>query len=146
MFREVQQFRQPWVWLVLGLVFVLTVADFFAEPNLLNALGSVVIIGAVIWLFWVMKLEVETRPEALHIRYAPFYTRAISYSDIESIEVEPYSLRDYWGWGPRYNANKGWAYTVSGQQGVRLELTSGKSLYLGSHKPDELVNAIRAKR
>ena len=146
MFTETQRFRQPWVWLLLGFVFVMASADFIAEPSLINALSSLGIMSGVTLLFWIMKLTVETRADALHVRYAPFYSRTIPYSDIEDAYVEPYSLATYWGWGPRHSSTRGWAYTVSGTKGVRLELSSGESLYLGSKKPFELVSAIQAKR
>ena len=143
MFRETQQFRQFWVWLLLSVVLldclrILTTDD--------GGIWSVVILLGVGLLFWVMKLRVETQTDTLHISYFPFLNRSIPYSDIASAEVEDYSLFTYRGWGLRYSFVKGWAYTVSGKQGVRLELASGKSLFLGSQQPEALAQAINDKR
>jgi hypothetical protein len=53
------------------------------------------------------------------------------------------SLRDYGGWGIRYGS-KGKAYNVSGSRGVRLELSNGKRLLIGSQRPEELSEAVAA--
>ena len=146
MFREVQRFRQPWVWLLLSLAALVVTARLVSEgPSVGNTLGLGVV-AATFLLFLNLKLEVETRPDALHLRYAPFFTRSIPYSEIREAELEPYPLFAYGGWGLRYSFTKGWAYTVAGNQGLRLKLRSGKTLYLGSQRPEELLSAINANR
>ncbi|NVL91956.1 MAG: hypothetical protein HWN71_02845 [Desulfobacterales bacterium] len=50
-------------------------------------------------------------------------------------------LKDYGGWGIRYGRG-GRAYNVSGNRGVYLELSNGKSLLIGSLQPEELARAI----
>lgn len=142
MFREVQQFRQPWVWLILGLGLFAVLTGFRDNGGVFSA----VVLLAVGLLFVVMKLRIETRTDALHLSYFPFFSRNIPYADIKSATVENYSVLAYGGWGLRYNFTKGWAYTVSGRQGVRLELASGKSLFLGSQQPEALAQAIDDKR
>jgi hypothetical protein len=63
---------------------------------------------------------------------------------VKSHEVITYSpLRDYGGWGIRYGS-KGKAYNVSGNRGVRLELSNGKRLLFGSQRPEELSEAVAA--
>ncbi len=53
---------------------------------------------------------------------------------------------DYGGYGVRLGL-RGWAWSVSGNQGVLVESTNGSRLMIGSQRPKELVAAIaRAKR
>jgi hypothetical protein len=37
---------------------------------------------------------------------------------------------------------RGMAYTVSGNRGVQIELTSGRKILIGSRRPEELAAAI----
>jgi hypothetical protein len=63
---------------------------------------------------------------------------------LKSHEAITYSpLRDYGGWGIRRGA-KGKAYNVSGNHGVRLELSDGKRILIGSQRPEELSEAVAA--
>jgi hypothetical protein len=50
-------------------------------------------------------------------------------------------LRDYGGYGIR-TGRFGKAYVANGQRGVRLKLTDGTTLVLGSQKSDELVRIL----
>ena len=51
-------------------------------------------------------------------------------------------ILEYGGWGIRYTMGRGWAYNVSGNQGVQLELASGKRILIGSQRAEELARAI----
>jgi hypothetical protein len=52
-------------------------------------------------------------------------------------------ILEYGGWGIRYSPfAKGWAYNVSGNQGVQLELASGKRILIGPQRAEELARAV----
>jgi hypothetical protein len=52
-------------------------------------------------------------------------------------------ILEYGGWGVRYSfVRKGWAYTVSGNRGVQLQLANGKRILVGSQRAEELARAI----
>ena len=51
-------------------------------------------------------------------------------------------ILDYGGWGIRWGPGKGWAYNVSGNRGVQLELLDGKQLLIGSQNPEKLAQMI----
>ena len=57
----------------------------------------------------------------------------------------PDGFYDYGGWGIR-RGRRGWAYNVSGNRGVLLQLENEKTLLIGSQRPDELAAAIEAQR
>ena len=164
-FREVQKFRQPWVWaLLLGSIGLLF---FIFGSGLIRQLGtgqpwgnqpmsdtglivtSLITFGvsaALIWLFLIMALIVEVRDDALYIHFKPLKRRQVAYSDIVKVEAVRYRpIMHYGGWGIRRGRN-GWAYNVSGDQGVRLDLQDGTDLMIGSQRFVELAAAIDKER
>jgi hypothetical protein len=155
-YREVQHFRQPWVWLLIAGVFGVTVWSFVQQIVLRRPFGqnpasdTVVMIIALVFgiafpvLFLVANLTVEVRSDGLYYRFFPFHWsfRRISAETLSKHEVHKYRpIRDYGGWGIRYGRG-GKAYNVSGDRGVMLELSDGSRLLIGSQKPEDLANAI----
>lgn len=110
-----------------------------------------------IWVTWVsssilfpifmlsLKLSISV-DKSLRFRFTPIHIKekVINPSEIESVSPVIYSpIKDYWGWGIRYNPLKGWAYSVSGNEGVLIKLKNGKSILIGSQKKEELSEAIK---
>lgn len=96
------------------------------------------------WLFISAKLTTEVRSDALYIQYFPFHLKPlrIAYDSFASCTAGKYNpIVDYGGWGIK-QGRKGKVYNTSGNLGVLLELTDGKSLMLGSQHAVELANAI----
>ena len=90
-----------------------------------------------------MKLITEVRDDSLTLRFHPLTNQIIPYEHIKTCEVRKYHpIREYGGWGIRYG-RKGKAFNVSGNLGVQLELAQGKSLLIGSQRPEELARAIQ---
>jgi Family of unknown function (DUF6141) len=155
-YREVQRFRQPWIWLLIAGVFGVTVWGFVQQIVLGKPFGQnpapdtvIMIIGLVFGialpvLFLVGNLTVEVRSDGLYYRFFPFHWsfRRISGETLVKHEVRSYSpIRDYGGWGIRYGRG-GKAYNVSGKRGVMLEFSDGRNLLIGSQKPEDLASAI----
>jgi hypothetical protein len=92
------------------------------------------------------NLTTEVHSDGLYIRYFPFHLsfHKIAAAEIRRYEACTYSpIKDYGGWGIR-SGSKGNAYNVSGNRGVRLELSNKKHLLVGSQKPEELAEALNA--
>ena len=155
-YREVQHFRQPWLWLLITGVFGVTVWGFVQQIVLGRPFGqnptsdTVMMVIALVFgialpvLFLVGNLTVEVRGDGLYYRFFPFHWsfRRISAETLAKYEVQIYRpIRDYGGWGIRYGRG-GKAYNVSGNRGVMLELSEGHRLLIGSQKPEDLANAI----
>lgn len=157
-FREVQRFRQVWLWVPLGTVSILVVGDLAYDlvrqislreplsdiPDLTSRLPAVLIIVGVLWLMYVARLETEVRSEGLFVRFFPFHLsyKRIALEDVERIEARTYRpLLQYGGWGIRYTW-RGKAYNVSGNRGVRIDYASGRHLLIGSQRAEELATAI----
>ena len=142
-FREVQRFRQAWVWVLLLLVLLALIVPVIGGIS--GPLVSLVMVLAgsgLIWLFFVMRLVTEVRADGIYLGFFPFSSQKILYATIVGHRVREYRpIREYGGWGVRFNRS-GRAYTVSGNLGVQLELSNGKGLLIGTQDPDEFLRAI----
>jgi hypothetical protein len=156
-FREAQRFRQPWYWAIQIPALALLAYMMFRQFVIGKPIGNhpvsntaLAIIAATVGLFvvWFLKLELVTKvgDDVLEIRFAGlFVRRVIPLAEIEHFEARTYRpIRDYGGWGVRRGA-AGMAYTVSGNRGVELRLADGKSLLVGSQRPEELVQAVQTR-
>jgi len=160
-FHEEQQFRQPWVWLLL-LVITLCVTGMFVHgfytqlylgqawgdrpmtdtALVISAAFSFLISAGLTLLFYKLKLITEVGPDGIHIRFFPLTRRNISFDNITSCKARTYRpIREYGGWGIRFS-RKGRAYNVSGNRGVQLEFQQGRPLLIGSQMSEELAKVI----
>lgn len=157
MFHEEQQFRQLWVRALIifvsltawyGFVQQIILGQPFgnqpAPDNLLIVITILFGIGFPIF-FYSMKLTTDVDQDGIHIRFFPFLRKKIPFSQITHFKAHTYRpLVEYGGWGIRYGGTKkGWAYNISGNEGVQLELSDGKKILIGSRIAPELEEAIR---
>ena len=109
---------------------------------LLSCIFPVIIVLVVDWLLIKSKLVTEIDKEAIRYKFYPFILkeRKIYWEEIEKAYVRKYKpLLEYGGWGIRLGiGGKGRALNIRGNYGLQLELTSGKSLLIGTQKPEEL--------
>lgn len=139
LFHEKQQFRQWWIWLLLLSVTGYSSYQYFYEND--SIMGMVISISLVI-LFLVMRLETSIFTDRIHVKFFPFINRRISFSDIENSEIRKYSpLGEYGGWGIRFRRGS-IAYNVSGNKGLELLLTNGKTVMIGTQKAVKLKAAL----
>jgi len=136
-FREVQRFRQPWIWALLGGIALLMLL-----------LGPIswggLVVAAVAGLVYSLRLHTEVRADGIYIKMWPLHWsfRRIPWSEIERYEAKQYKpLREFGGWGIRWAPGK-LAYNVSGNRGVWIEQTNGREVLVGSQHPEEFVSAI----
>jgi len=162
-YREVQQFHQRWLWvlIIVGALVLIGLFGYgmvqqlvFGEPwgdrpmsdTALAVTGTLLILLeiGIVALFAAMKLITEVRSDGLYIRFVPFHLsfRRISLEDLAGVEARTYSpMREYGGWGIRFGRG-GRAYNVSGNRGVRIDYATGRHILIGSQRADELAGAI----
>lgn len=137
-YREVQQFRQWWVWaLLLGAALFTIVLGPFSIIGL-------TILGVVSVFLYSLRLETEVRDDGIYVKMWPLHRsfRHISWSEIERYEARQYSpLREFGGWGVRWKPGK-IAYNVGGNQGVWIQRTTGRSVLVGSQRVEDFTRAI----
>jgi len=165
LFREVQRFRQPWLW-VLVLSSWAVVAFFFGydivqqvshrepggrlrDPTLFFiGLGVLTILTAAAAIIAIARLETEVRRDCLRVRFFPFHRRThrIPLEAVASAEARTYRpIIEYGGWGIRFSS-RGKAYNVRGNRGLQLVFRDGSRLLIGSGRIEELARAVAAAR
>ena len=158
-YREVQRFRQVWLWaLVLAIaglqLYAVVEQLLFKRPFGDNPMQDIPLI-----IYWVIfgvglpallfssQLIIEVCNDGIYIRFSPFHRtfRRIAFTEIKQCEVQTYRpIRDYGGWGIRVRC-KGKAYNVSGDRGVQIELINGDQLLIGSQQAEEFWRSIQAR-
>ena len=148
-FHEEQRPGQLWTLLAIGaaalvLAFVLPQAAVLPGSVVLLLLLTLVV--TVLLLAARLVVDVDREEITIHFRLI-WPTKRISIAEVRRAYAMKYRpIIDYGGYGVRLGL-KGWAYNVSGDEGVLVEMTSGARLMIGSRRPKELEAAIeRAKR
>jgi hypothetical protein len=101
MFREVQRFRQSWIWALLGGVALLMLA---LGPV---TWGGLLIVGAVAAFVYSLRLLTEVRADGIYLKMWPLHRsfRRISWSEVERYEPKRYGpLGEFGGWGIQMSA------------------------------------------
>jgi hypothetical protein len=166
-FRERQRFRQTWlsivfllplppIWILLAFALhqqLVLGKPFGNQPASDAELIVIALVATLVPLFfgvlvWSASLETEVSTDAVTFRFRPFHLapRRFAFHQIAHCEARRYDpLGEFGGWGIRkgWRRGSGWAYKVSGVDGVQLDLHDGRRLLIGSQHAEELEAAIR---
>ena len=108
-------------------------------------MGIIVVVAA---LLLAASLETTVEREAITLAFHFLWPkRRIPISEVRRAVATKYRpFLDYGGYGVRLGF-RGWAWSVSGDEGVLVETTNGARVMIGSQRPKELEAAIaQAKR
>lgn len=104
--------------------------------------------GLPICLYSLMgQLRARVTQEALDVRwgYLDVIKKTIPFSQVESAEAATYCpMLDFGGWGIRVGANKKRAWTVRGNRALLLHLQDGTQFYLGSDRPERILQWVNS--
>jgi hypothetical protein len=107
------------------------------------ALPSVLVVG-------VLRMTTEVTPVDCRVWFGwvPTYRHAIPLAMIQRVEPVTYRpIADCGGWGIRWGPNGERVFNARGDRGVRLWLSDGATILIGSQQPEELAQALeRARR
>jgi len=147
-FHEEQKPGQMWTVLAIAaavLVLVLVLPQAAVLP--IGVVLLLLITLAVPVLLLAARSIVDVDREQITIRFRFIWpTRRIAIRDVRRAYALKYRpLIDYGGYGVRLGL-KGWAYNVSGDEGVLVEMDGGSRLMIGSQRPRELESAIAAAK
>ncbi len=150
-FKEVQRFRQWWLWLLIGLtafptLLVLLYQLWAGDNSEASNTTLVVLILAVpvpvLLLFLLLRLTIII--DASGIRYGwniiPGRLNRLGWSDIESGRLIKYG---FVGYGYRISRKHGIVYNVSGSRGLQLVRKNGSKILLGTSRPQEMDSVLR---
>ncbi|HLN01424.1 MAG TPA: hypothetical protein VK335_19200 [Bryobacteraceae bacterium] len=154
-FREEQKFRLMRQRMLLaippvGMTLLVIWQVILGHPWGRQPMSNKSVIGWTIFLWLVylrlvtVRLVTEVRAGELAVAMRGLWrARRIPLSEIKSAKTVNYDpARDYGGSGIR-TTRSGTAYIAGGDRGVRLELSKGGTVLIGSERPEELVSAIK---
>lgn len=157
LFTEIQRFRHVWLFVLVGLITVLAWTTAVIQIGLGRPVGNNpapdTVVYVVVVLFGIglpimlvsARMRVTVTAEKVLVDYFPFMRRSFARRDIRSAEVTTFRpVMEYGGWGIRYNLDGIWAYIVNGNRGVLLTFSDGVRIIIGSRRPQELANSLRA--
>ncbi|MFB1098683.1 DUF6141 family protein [Terribacillus sp. JSM ZJ617] len=156
-FREVQQPRQPLLWLIVLSIAAFTWYGFIRQVILGLPFGNKPSSNAVLIIIWTIfgiafpiimlkwtKLILEVHEDGLYIRFTPFHFhyKKFLYKDMESYKSINYSpFKRFGGWGFRVNFKGEMGYIMSGKQGIELTLIY-QTVVISTYKPDEIIKEM----
>lgn len=155
MFEEKQRFDQWWIWLITLSTMIIPLALFLNEWMNNNRFDLVLLIVVafelLLVLFFRFGMVLKTRIDSsgVHFQFFPFQLKfkTILWTEISSAYIRKYDpISEYGGWGVKgtWPFKNGRAYNVSGDEGLQLELISGKKVLIGTNKKTELTEALNS--
>lgn len=106
-------------------------------------------LGLSIPIAGILKMTTEVDPLELRVWFGwfPTYRRRIALSTIRHVEVVRYRpWRDCGGFGIRLTTSGELVLNARGNQAVRVVLTDGSRLLIGSQRADDLARVLRQSR
>lgn len=108
--------------------------------------GLAAAIGLLYLLLFRMTTEVDEQEIRVHFGYIPSYRWRLPIDQIvKAMAVEYDAIREYGGWGIRVLPvpfGRVSALNARGRLGVLLTLPNGRTMLIGSQRPDLLLQAI----
>lgn len=143
LFRETQQFRQLWLWVLLffaGVIALLPVVILTRIPALQQTPLPVWLIPLVLSIqvinmacFYYAQLETVITTEGIYYRWSPWFKkfRFLPKNSIRHIQILKYPYLKF-----GYHKRKGFGYVhrVDGNKGFRITLADNKMFYVGTQK------------
>ncbi|WKW47422.1 hypothetical protein P3875_05000 [Myroides sp. JBRI-B21084] len=144
LFTENQRFNQWWLWLLIVVITIIPVIDFFKKFTN-NTVSKETIFGVIILLLSILflviiKLKTTITPKTIQVTFFPLINKNIEINTIKSMNVINYGFVG--GWGIRLFTKYGIVYNIKGKMGLHIQLKNGKQLIIGTQKPTELSKII----
>lgn len=102
------------------------------------------ILGVTLTYFLNLRLTTKINEKGIRFQYSPWQheQRKIKWNEIENWEIiDMPTTAEYSGWGVQFNNSN--VYTVSGFRGLKLELTNGETVFIGSRKLTKLRELMK---
>lgn len=145
-YREVQRFRRPSLWVVVVATALVFLAFGVSEAETLvgQALCLLAAVGLVVG-FAAMRLTTEVTDEGVAVSFAPFYSQQlIPFEEIQRVDYHTYRPATRLGhWGIRLGFSDSRSLNIEGDEGIELVYGENQRLVVGSTRSSELVDAIR---
>lgn len=144
-FKESQQFRQWWLWLLLSPMIVIAIVLVVKQLILGQPVGThplsdigvyifLVFIVALVALFFYLRLDTTINKSGVFMTYRPFLKKHYSWDAIDRTKIINYG---FVGYGFRISKH-GWIYNVKGNKGLKVFLKKGTHFTIGTQQPEAL--------
>ena len=144
-FSEIQRIPRGFSYTILIIMILVdSLAVTIAPPSEKLVAMIVTMLPLILVSVLLIAVSMETKIEnnQLSIKTLFFIKSTIPLNNIISSEVITYRpLRDFGGFGVRY-AQGGVMYNMHGKQAVKLTLKDNKIIYIGTQKPQDLLQSI----
>jgi hypothetical protein len=111
-----------------------------------SVIGWTIFLWIVYLRLLTVRLVTDVRDRDLVVKMRGLWrAQRVPLANISSAEVVDFDpIRDYGGYGIRSN-REGKAYIASGNAGVRLKLSDGSNLVVGSQRARALASVLKSK-
>jgi hypothetical protein len=116
---------------------------YWGVPFPLLVIAGLLLVGVLV--LGVLRMTTEVTPTDVRVWFGwiPLYRRAVSVTSIRRLEVVSFRpIADHAGWGIRMGRDGERVLTARGNRGVRIELSDGTRLLIGSQRPEDLAIAL----
>jgi len=136
----------PLYWLMLApAFFLLWVAIVLAHDAQETAVLLAASIAVALLAYSMKHLRVYDGGDSLQVRFGPFpmFGKRVPYDQIAAAERDRTRFID--GWGVHWVPFRGWTYNLWGNDCVRLTLTRGRTLRIGTDDPEGLAQFLQER-
>ena len=141
-FRDVQRLHPVRRVVIVGLLFGVA---FLPQPTEVSVVIIVLLVTLCVHAYAV-TLQTEVRTDGLWVRLRPVHwrLRRIPLTNVASCGVRTFHVCCRWWWLGIARFRKGVGYIVRGAKAVQIDYADGRHVVIGSQRPEELAEAIRA--
>ena len=151
LFRESQQIRQGWIWLVMILGYAFAIAMILTQVPITDAesaraksIGVVTILftGFIAFgLMYFLRLDTAVDEQGLYVRFAPFERRFRIYhwGEIQHAGVRKFPIHHV---GKLGKLSKSKSYSMGTRMGLQLYMKNGARIFVSSQKIHRLRDAV----
>ena len=150
LFHEEQSFKRSWLAVLLllgmlipiGILVSMWIGKQVNSMELLLSLLAVIVVEIPIFLFFIYtRFEIIVLKEGLGYRWWPLQKKyrmilAGEFSEIKTRKSPAYNYGVHWIPG------FGWVHNMRGKMGFQIKLISGKKIFLGSERVEELKSTL----
>ena len=162
-YNEIQRMKQAWIWLVLSLISLLIFSyGLFSQSVLKKPWGNepidndkLIIIAIIVSLFLLImyfvfkgtRLITQIKTDGIYLSYPPYFKKPVVYSfdEIQDFRKRKYKVIKEFGSNgvQKRPKKKEIAYTVFGNDGIELILTSGYKILIGTQRGEYFLSSLR---
>lgn len=154
-FKEVQKFRQWWLYAILLFSLMVMSLPFFINQNSISSISRIInevlvviffLIGIIVFIVSI-RLDTKIDEQGIYYRFFPIQLKEkfIPWNEVSGCYVRKYKpLTEYGGWGYKkgFGSGHGKALSIKGSIGIQLKLKNQKKILIGTQKEDEAKRVL----